>query len=344
MEEEHRKSRSREKAMARANTKKKERAQKKRAEMQNEPEDPKEPAVEATTDTVRKTQLWLLEFEIARVRKYADECMKNVATAITGMEEVSTSEYGKMAQGDESEVTIVKLHARVCQALVGIDALVAGGKILACVGETEEGESEELTEWQELLHTNNELREKMHEGATAQWRKDLNDAARKGSVYICTGRERGVHDGYGTARHVALEVIRWRAKILESKDKEIIPDGIGFVTTAEVAYPVPPEQRTDEQVQALVFKWLEDETGRFSAAKMEGGRRTRKISPGRMVCEQKGRKQSHLDHQGCGSAAKPVYMSIPRPGDRYVNGGRATMGARKRRNASASTMGARWRR
>jgi hypothetical protein len=26
------------------------------------------------------TQVWLLEFEIARVRKHADECMKNVAT------------------------------------------------------------------------------------------------------------------------------------------------------------------------------------------------------------------------------------------------------------------------
>jgi hypothetical protein len=38
--EEHRKSRSREKAVARANKKKQERAQKKRAEMQNEPEDP----------------------------------------------------------------------------------------------------------------------------------------------------------------------------------------------------------------------------------------------------------------------------------------------------------------
>jgi hypothetical protein len=50
------------------------------------------------------------------------------------------------------------------------------------VGETEEGESEELTEWQELLQTNNELREEMHEGVTTQRRKDLNDAARKGTV------------------------------------------------------------------------------------------------------------------------------------------------------------------
>jgi hypothetical protein len=39
--------------VARANKKKQERTQKKRAEMQNEPKDPKEPAVVATTDTVR---------------------------------------------------------------------------------------------------------------------------------------------------------------------------------------------------------------------------------------------------------------------------------------------------
>jgi hypothetical protein len=45
--------------------------------------------------------VWLLEFEIARVRKYADECMKNVAAVITGMEEVSTSQYGMKAQGEE---------------------------------------------------------------------------------------------------------------------------------------------------------------------------------------------------------------------------------------------------
>ena len=49
--------------------------------------------------------------------------MKNVATAITGMEEVSTFEYGKKAQGDESEVTIVKLHAKMCQGLMEIEAL-----------------------------------------------------------------------------------------------------------------------------------------------------------------------------------------------------------------------------
>jgi hypothetical protein len=53
--------------------------------------------------------------------------MKNVATVITGMEEVTTFQYGKKAQGDESEVTIVKLHAKMCQGMIGIEALAAGG-------------------------------------------------------------------------------------------------------------------------------------------------------------------------------------------------------------------------
>ena len=39
------------------------------------------------------------------------------------------------------------------------------------------------------------------------------------------------------ARHVALEMIRWRAKTLESKDKEIIPDDIGYVTAEGVLDP-----------------------------------------------------------------------------------------------------------
>ena len=47
---------------------KQERAQKKRAEMQKEQKQPEGPAAEATTDTVRKTQVWLLGFEIVRVR------------------------------------------------------------------------------------------------------------------------------------------------------------------------------------------------------------------------------------------------------------------------------------
>jgi hypothetical protein len=37
---------------------------------------------------------------------------------------------------------------------------------------------------QELLQTNNELREEVHEGVTARRRKDLNDSARKGTVYM----------------------------------------------------------------------------------------------------------------------------------------------------------------
>jgi hypothetical protein len=110
--------------------------------------------------------------------------MKNVATAIKEMDEITTSQYGMKAQGEEGEVTIVKLHAKMCQqGLKGIEALMVGAKILACVGETEDGESEELTEWLELLQTDNELREEMHEGVTAQRRKELNDAARKGAVY-----------------------------------------------------------------------------------------------------------------------------------------------------------------
>ena len=37
---------------------------------------------DATTDIVRKSQLWLLEFEIARVRQRVEECMKEVYAAI----------------------------------------------------------------------------------------------------------------------------------------------------------------------------------------------------------------------------------------------------------------------
>jgi hypothetical protein len=112
------------------------------------------------------------------------------------------------AQGDEAEVTIVKLHAKMCQGLRGIEALAAGGKTLACVGETEDGESEELTEWQELLQTNNELREEIHEGVMAQRRKDLNDSARKGAVCIGT-YALGVSVAY-TATTAARHVWLWR--------------------------------------------------------------------------------------------------------------------------------------
>jgi hypothetical protein len=68
--EEHRKERSRAQAVARADKKKQDRVQMKRAEMQKEQEkeQPEAPAAAATVDTVRKTQVWLLVFEIARAR------------------------------------------------------------------------------------------------------------------------------------------------------------------------------------------------------------------------------------------------------------------------------------
>jgi hypothetical protein len=63
------------------------------------------------------------------------------------MEEVTTYEYAKMVQGDESDVAIVKLHAKMCQGPTEIEALTAGGELLACVGDTDDGEAEELSEW-----------------------------------------------------------------------------------------------------------------------------------------------------------------------------------------------------
>jgi hypothetical protein len=58
---------------------------------EQEKEQPEAPAAAATTDTVRKTQVWLLEFEIARVRTYAhtEACVTNVATAVNGMTAVT---------------------------------------------------------------------------------------------------------------------------------------------------------------------------------------------------------------------------------------------------------------
>jgi hypothetical protein len=116
-------------------------------------------------------------------------------------------------------------------------ALTAGAKILACVGETEDGDSEELTEWLELLQTNNELREDLHEGVATQRRKELNEAARRGTVYIYAVGISAVYTTSTAAMHVALEMIRWRAKTLESKDKDIIPDNVGYVTAEGVLDP-----------------------------------------------------------------------------------------------------------
>ena len=64
--------------------------------------------------------------------------------------------------------------------------------------------------------------------------------------------------------YVALQMVRWRATTLESTDTDIIPDSVGYVTAEGVldpqnnSYPVPPEQRTEEQVQELISNWLED--------------------------------------------------------------------------------------
>jgi hypothetical protein len=44
-------------------------------------------------------------------------------------------------------VAIVKLHAKMCQGPTEIEALTAGGELLACVGDTDDGEAEELSEW-----------------------------------------------------------------------------------------------------------------------------------------------------------------------------------------------------
>jgi hypothetical protein len=87
------------------------------------------------------SMVWLIEFDIARVSKYSEDCMTDVSTAINGMSAVTYFQYGMKEQG---EVAIVKLHAKMCQGLKkGIEALTAGAKVLACVGETEDGDSEE---------------------------------------------------------------------------------------------------------------------------------------------------------------------------------------------------------
>jgi hypothetical protein len=59
-------------------------------------------------------------------------------------------------------------------------------------------------------------------------KKELDDAARKGTVYALGVS--GVYTTATAARHVALVVVRWRARALESTDKAIKPEDIGFVT------------------------------------------------------------------------------------------------------------------
>jgi hypothetical protein len=246
--EEHRKDRSRAQAVARADKKKQERLQRKRAEMQKEQEkeQPEAPAAAATTDTVRKTQVWLLEFEIARVRTYTEACVMDVATAVNGMTAVTNFQYGMKERG---EVAVVKLHAKMCQGLKGIEALTAGAQVLTCVGETEDGGGEELHEWRELLQNNNEHRQELHEEVGIQRRKDLNEAAGQGMVYAV-----GISAAYTTSKaamHVALQIVRWRATTLESTDTDIIPDSVGYVTAEGVldpqnnSYPIYPPRTTN---------------------------------------------------------------------------------------------------
>jgi hypothetical protein len=175
------------------------------------------------------------------------------------MTAVTDFQYGMK---ERDEVAVVKLHAKMCQGLKEIEALTAGAQVLTCVGETEDGGGEELHEWRELLQNNNEHRQELHEEVGIQRRKELNEAAGQGMVYAV-----GISAAYTTSKaavHVAREMIRWRAKTLESKDTDIIPDTVGYVTAVGVvdaqnnSYPIPPEHRTDEQVQELISNWLED--------------------------------------------------------------------------------------
>jgi hypothetical protein len=87
-----------------------------------------------------------------------------VPEAIKGTEGVTTHEYAKKVQGDESGVIIVKMHAKMCQGPTETEALTAGGKFLACVGDTDDGDTGDLQEWRELIQDNNEHREEIHEG------------------------------------------------------------------------------------------------------------------------------------------------------------------------------------
>jgi hypothetical protein len=78
--------------VARGAEKKKKRLRLKRAEMQKEQEkeQPEAPAAAATTDTVRKTQVWLLELKSHESgRTYTEACAMDVATAVNGMTAVT---------------------------------------------------------------------------------------------------------------------------------------------------------------------------------------------------------------------------------------------------------------
>jgi hypothetical protein len=156
--------------------------------------------------------------------------MREVAVAINGMEEVLTHVYAnnaKKVQGGEGEVAVVKMHTKMCQGPAEIEALTAGGKILACVGDTDAGDTEELTDWMELLEANNAHREEVHEGIEAKRKVELKAAAVKGKVYTLHLNSR--YTAATAARHVALEIMEWRARTLVSTDPDLIPESIAYV-------------------------------------------------------------------------------------------------------------------
>jgi hypothetical protein len=109
---------------------------------------------------------------------------------------------------ERDEVAVVKLHAKMCQGLKGIEALTAGAQVLTCVCETEDGGAEELTEWRELLQNNNEHRQELHEEVGTQRRKELNDAAGRGTVYA-VGISAVWYTTSTAAMHVALQMARF---------------------------------------------------------------------------------------------------------------------------------------
>jgi hypothetical protein len=73
------------------------------------------------------------------------------------------------------------------------------------VGNTDDGDIEELTGWRELLEANNDHREEVHEGVEAKRQAELNEAAVKGKVYALHLNPR--YTTATAARHVALEMM-----------------------------------------------------------------------------------------------------------------------------------------
>jgi hypothetical protein len=155
--------------------------------------------------------------------------MKKVSSAIKGMEDVTTHEYAKKTKGEEADVVIVKMHSKMRQGPTEIEELRAGGKPLVCVGETDDGDTEELLEWRDLIRDNNEHRERRDtRRGGGQEKVNLNDAAKKGKVYAFGINERCT--ATTAARHVAMEVVKWRASTFCSKDEQLIPEDIGGVS------------------------------------------------------------------------------------------------------------------